>query len=206
MHSTSRMLLLAAACLMGHSAVLRAQTIEDGYMLARHELRTAILYSHDSWDQYWEGARKRSNDNIGTLTTQTAAWTANYGVTDRLNVLTIVPYVSTHASKGVLTGMEGFQDLTVAAKYRLLEKSFTSYGTLRAMAALSGAVPLSRYTPDFQPLSIGTASKRVAGRTTLHFQAERGWLLDASAAYTWRDNVSLDRSSYFTDGRLFLTN
>ena len=100
---------------------LRAQTIEDGVLMPRGDFCTGFLYQHDRWDEYWEGTLKRDNGNIGTLTTQSVAWVGNYGVTDRLNVIAMLPYVWTDASQGVLNGMSGFQDLTVAAKYNLLD-------------------------------------------------------------------------------------
>ena len=65
---------------------------------------------------------------------------------------------------------------------------------------------MTDYTPDFQPLSIGSASKRVAGRFTVNLHAEPGWYLNGSTAYAWRSTVTLDRPFYFTDGQLFLTN
>ncbi len=188
------------------SSPLQAQTIDDGIMMGKHLLFTGDLYSHDSWDQYWEGTLKRVNGNIGTVTTQTDLWSANYGVTDRLNVIANIPYVWTRASQGVLTGMRGFQDITLAGKYRFLERPATKYGSLRAIAVVAGGIPLTNYTPDLLPLSIGLASKRVSGRLTLNFQSRPGWFLNGSTAYTWRGNVTLDRPYYFTDGQLFLTN
>jgi hypothetical protein len=92
----------------------------------------------------------------------------------------MLPYVWTEASDGVLQGQDGFQDVTVAAKFRLLQ-------------------------PDFYPLSIGSASERAAVRAIVHFRMTEGWFLTGSAAYTWRGNVTLDRPSYFTDGQLYLT-
>jgi hypothetical protein len=191
---------------MGSLAGAHAQTVEDQFMLKRREFLTGLSYSHDRWEEYWEGGLKRVNGNIGTITTQTATWTANYGLTDRVNVITSVPYVWTRASLGVLHGMEGFQDLTMAAKLRLFQKSFGSSGSLLALGAISGSIPVHDYSPDFLPLSIGTAGKRVSGRLTLNYRAEPGWFLNGSAAYTWRDTVRLDRDSYFTNGRLFMTN
>jgi Putative MetA-pathway of phenol degradation len=196
-----------ACVLIGLTApCLRAQTIEDGLLLPRKTLVTGVLYSHDSWDHYWEGTLKRVNGNIGTVTTQTAVWSGSYGVSNRLNLIANVPFVSTAASQGVLQGMSGLQDLTLAAKYRLLETPFTEVGSIRAIAVLSGSIPLSRYTPDFQPLSIGLASKRVSGRFTADFRAKLGWFLTGSTAYTWRGKVTLDRPYYYTDGQLFLSN
>jgi hypothetical protein len=187
-------------------ASLHAQTVDDGIMIRKNYLFSGTVYTHDSWSDYWEGALKRDNGNIGTVTTQTTTWSANYGLTDRLNLIAAVPYVWTSASQGVLHGMKGFQDITVAAKYSFLEREISKFGHLRAIAVLAGGIPLTSYTPDFQPLSIGLASKRIGGRFTLNFQSRPGWFLSGSTAYTWRGNVKLDRPYYFTENQLFLTN
>jgi hypothetical protein len=101
--------------------------------------------------------------------------------------------------------MSGVQDLSVAVKYSLLETGFTSQGTLRTIVVASAGTPIGDYTPDFLPLSIGSASNRLGGRLTLHFTARQGWFVDASAAYTWRGKVELDRPAYFTDGQLHMS-
>jgi hypothetical protein len=196
---------VSLALLASSAPPLRAQTIDDGIMMPKKALCTGFLYMHDSWDQYWEGTLKRGNGNIGTITTDTLAWTGNYGVTHRLNVIAMAPYVWTKASQGVLHGMSGFQDVTLAAKYNLLETPFTSQGSLRTILVASAGAPLSDYTPDFYPLSIGSASKRFSGRMTLSFEAKKGWFITASGAYTWRDMVTLDRPAYFTDGELHMS-
>jgi hypothetical protein len=186
-------------------APLAAQTIEDGIMLEKGALLTGPLYSQDSWNEYWEGGLKRNNGNIGELTTRTGSWFASYGLTTRWNVIAVVPHVRTHASQGVLHSMSGFQDLTLAAKYSFLEKPSMPIGSLRAIAAVTAVIPMSDYTPDFYPMSIGTAAQRVAGRGTVHLQTEPGLFASGSASYAWRSTVTLDRPFYFTDGRLFLT-
>ena len=185
---------------------VQAQTIDDGLLLPRRALGVGVLYGHDSWSQYWEGDLKRANGNIGTVTTQSVTWVAGYGVTDRLSVIALLPYVWTHASQGPLHGMDGLQDITLAAKYQLFTTPFTDRGTLRAMVVGAAGIPASNYTPDFQPLSIGLASRQFSGRFTLNFQAHRGWFLNGSAAYTWRAKVTLERPAYYTDGQLFLSN
>ena len=60
--------------------------------------------------------------------------------------------------------MDGFQDVTVAVKYNLLETPFTGNGSLRALVVASAGAPATDYTPDFLPLSIGLASRRFSGR------------------------------------------
>ena len=194
-------LVLLALC----AASLRAQTLEDGILVPKKDLMTGFLYTHDSWDRYWEGTLKRGNGNIGTVSTQSVTFYADYGLTRKLNVIATLPYVWTGASQGVLHGMSGFQDVTLAAKYNLLETALTGAGSLRAVVIASASAPVGDYTPDFLPLSIGSASNRFSGRLVLRFEAKRGWFVDGSAAYTWRGNVKLDRGSYFTDDRLFLS-
>ena len=184
----------------------RAQTLDDGMLLPRGALGAGLLYTHDRWTEYWEGTLKRDNGNIGALTTQSVTWMAGYGLTRRLSVLGTLPYVWTQASQGPLQGMQGLQDLTLAVKYQLLETPFTGRGSVRAIVVGVAALPITDYTPDYQPLSIGLGSRCASGRFTLMFQANEGWFLNGSAAYSWRARVKLDRPAYYTNGQLYLTN
>ena len=197
-------LVLGALVTLLTTASLRAQTPEDGLMMSKRSLCTGFLYSHDSWSEYWEGTLERGNGNIGRVTTESIQWYGVYGITDRVNVAATVPYVETGASAGTLHGMKGFQDLTLAAKFTLLTKSSKS-GTFRTFVVGSLGLPLTDYTPDFLPLSIGLGSRRAAGRLTLNYQAVQGWYFNGSASYTRRGNIHLDREAYYTDGQLYLT-
>ncbi|MDB4872271.1 MAG: hypothetical protein JWL97_3275 [Gemmatimonadales bacterium] len=183
-----------------------AQSIDDGSTMPKGSLSAGVLYSHDSWDQYWEGTLKRTNGNIGTLTTQSVTFVGGYSVTDRLSVMASLPYIWTHASQGVLHDMNGVQDLALAAKFRLLSTGPSAHGTFSAFVAGVAALPTSSYTPDFYPLSIGTAGRRAAGHLVLGFQSNSAWFANASASYMWCNNVRLNRSSYYTNGQLYLTN
>jgi hypothetical protein len=197
--------LLVPVLLALGAASLRAQTVDDSLMMPRQQLCTGFVYTHDAWDRYWEGTLERGNGNIGTVSTQSVSWMGTYGVTDRLNVIAMVPFVWTKASAGTLSGMDGVQDLTMAVKWNALTTGLTRLGTLRAFVVASGGVPLSDYTPDFQPMSIGLASRRAAGRLTLNFQTNDGWFVEGTSAYTWRGKVRLDRPNYYTDGQLFFS-
>jgi len=183
---------------------LHAQTIDDGVLVDRGELRTGYMFTFDSWSDYWEGALKRRNGNIGTITTHVNSLVANYGVTDRLNVIADVPHVSTDASQGVLHGSRGFQDLTVSAKYKMLEHEGAP-GVLRGFVVLSLGVPMTEYNLELLPLSIGIGSTRVGARGTLHLHLRNGWFVNGSAAHTWRGDVTLDRPYFFTDGEFTMS-
>jgi hypothetical protein len=198
---TASLVLLAAAL----AAPLHAQTIDDGIMMASHALQVGDIYTHDSWNLYWEGALKRDNGNIGTVTTQSNAQTVRYGFTNRVTFIGSVPFVWTRPSQGVLQPQRGMQDLMLGGKYSFLERSSPTRGLVRAIFALEGALPLSNYTPDFAPLSIGNHSPRLAGRLTLNYQTNPGLYLNGTTAYWRRADVTLDRPYYFTEDQLFLT-
>jgi hypothetical protein len=201
-----RKALLLAALLVGAGSVgLHAQTIDDAITVPGRTIFGGFIYSHDSWDHYWEGPLKRVNGNLGTVSTMTSTLTAVYGVTDRLNVFANIPFVSTNASQGVLASQHGWQDITFAAKYRIINRRVTKLGSISVLGAVFGGFPLTDYSPDFQPLSIGLGSRRVGGRVTVNYQTRHGWYLNGTTAYTWRGAVTLDRPYYFTDNQLFFT-
>jgi hypothetical protein len=190
--------LCAGAALVLLAAPVRAQTIDDGVMVAGRELLTGNSYTFDTWDEYWEGVLKRTNANIGTITTKVNVWHANYGLADRLNVIGMVPYVWTTPSQGVLHGFQGFQDLTLALKWKAIERSSSSLGSLGAFAVVSAGIPLTDYNPELLPLSIGLGSTRVSWRGTVNYHMPSGWFINESAAYSWRSQVQLDRPYFFT--------
>src|SRR5688572_6759480 len=173
--------LCAGAALVLLAAPAHAQTIDDGVMVAGRELLTGNSYTFDTWDEYWEGALKRTNANIGTITTKVNAWHANYGLADRLNVIGMVPYVWTRPSQGYLHGIQGLQDLTLGLKWKAIERSSPSVGSFGAFAVVSAGIPLTDYNPELLPLSIGLGSTRVSWRGTVNYQMPSGWFVNESA-------------------------
>lgn len=184
---------------------LQAQTLTDGLMMSKKQLCTGLLYTNDQWTNYWEGELKRDNGNIGTITTQSITWVGNYGISNKLNVIAMLPYIKTEASEGTLMGMEGFQDISLGLKYNFFKKDFEK-SSFKTFGVLNFSTPLSNYTPDFLPLSIGTQTTNIAYRVTTYFKLKQGWFVNASPGYTWRSNTKLDRPSYFDGNDFYLSN
>jgi hypothetical protein len=200
----NRILLIAfSICLLSFHS--KAQTMNDGLMMPAKSLCTGFFYGHDQWKNYWEGSLKRDNLNIGKLTTQSVMWYGVYGISKKLNVYGILPYVWTKASLGTLQSMQGVQDLTLGAKYNLL-KTEAGTGNFTVFASGSFSTPMSDYTPDFLPLSIGLATTNLSGRGTINYSMKNGFYVNTSGGYTWRSNVKLDRPAYYTDGAYYSTN
>lgn len=182
---------------------LFAQTDLDGIMMAKKNLCVGPTYGHSSWKKYWEGTLLRTNENLGTVSASSFMLMGNYGITDNLNVVFGLPYIKTKASAGTLHGLKGIQDLSVFIKYRFYNKEFSKF-RLSSMAQIGVSAPMSNYTPDFLPLSIGLHSKNVMGRIIADVQ-HKNLFATGSFQYMVRSNVKLDRTSYYSD-RLYLTN
>lgn len=180
-----------------------AQTDLDGIMMNKNQFCNGFMYTYSSWENYWEGTLKRNNENLGTVSNQSVMYMANYGITNNLNVMVGLPYVSTKASAGTLHGMKGVQDLSLFVKYR---KKLLQRGGQKLYGFLTGgfSTPVSDYVIDHLPLSVGLGSKQLMGRVMLDYQHKR-LSITGSATYVRRSNVTIDRNSYY-DTELHLTN
>ncbi len=192
--------------MVGSLVTVHGQTplMTDGRMMPGKIFGNGIFYGHDSWKNYWEGTLKRDNQNIGTLTTQSITYMGAYGINDKISIIAMVPYVWTKASGGTLSGMQGVQDLTVAAKYNFFKKDYEHSG-LKFFALGSFSTPLTDYNKDLLPMSIGLGTTNLAARLTASY-SYKSWYANASGAYTCRSNTSLDRPAYYTNGQLYSTN
>jgi hypothetical protein len=174
-----------------------AQTDVDGIMMAKNNFCTGFQYSYSNWDHYWEGKLKRTNLNLGHISTQMVGWMGNYGITNKLNVLFSVPYVWTRASAGTLHGVNGVQDLSLSLKYRVLQSKIGK-GKLGVIALGGYSLPVTDYVADYQPLAIGLRSQNLTARITGDYEVNK-LFVTATAAYVHRRNIKIDRDYYFTD-------
>ncbi len=180
-----------------------AQTDQDALMMAKGDFCTGPMYQYSSWKNYWEGTLKRDNLNIGTVSTQMLGIMGNYGVTKKLNVLFNVPFVKTNANAGQWKGQSGMQDISVWLKYAaVVKKKGNTRFTAIGLAGFS--TPLSNYSVDQLPLSIGLGSTNLSLRAMADYQMGK-WFATASATYVLRSNVELDRTAYYTTAMHYTT-
>ena len=187
----SLLLLLTASI---HSAL--AQTDIDGIMMTKKNLCIGPMYGYSSWKKYWEGTLKRENLNLGTVSSQMFSVMGAYGVTDKINILFAVPYVTTKASAGTLHGMKGFQDASLWVKYMPLETKIGK-GDLSVYGLAGVSAPLSNYVADYLPLSLGLRSKTLSLRAMADYQVGK-LFATLSGTYVFRDNIKIDRDEYYT--------
>ncbi|MDT8887018.1 hypothetical protein PQG44_04990 [Aquirufa sp. LEPPI-3A] len=192
------LLLLCLVLITGQAAM--AQMPHDGIYMNKKLACGAVIYGNSSWTNFWENQLFRDNKNIGRLTTESVSAMLAYGITKKLNVIAVVPYVRTNASKGNLMGQEGLQDASLWLKV----KGYAAHGlTLHGVVGLS--VPVSNYVPDFLPMSIGIGSKALITRGMISYDLPKHLYLNSSIAYQMRSNVRADRDGYLAGSRFYNT-
>jgi hypothetical protein len=174
----------------------KAQTDIDGLMMEKNFFCVGPTAGYSSWKNYWEGTLKRENLNLGKVSTTNFMLMGNYGITSKLNVLFGLPYVKTKASAGNLAGQKGLQDLSLLVKWVAYQKHIAK-GDLKAILMGGYSTPVSNYTADFLPMSIGLHSKNGTFRVMADYQRNH-WFATASCAYIARSNVTIDRYTYYT--------
>ncbi|HQY12621.1 MAG TPA: hypothetical protein PK133_10430 [Ferruginibacter sp.] len=173
-----------------------AQTDIDGLMMQKNFFCVGPTAGYSSFKNYWEGTLKRDNLNMGRVSATNFMIMGNYGITNRLNVLFGLPYIKTKASAGQMAGQKGLQDLSLWVKWVGYEKHIAK-GDLQAIIIGGYSTPVSNYSPDILPLSIGLHSRAATIRLMADYQ--RGhWFGTASYSYVARNNVKLDRYTYYT--------
>jgi hypothetical protein len=187
---------LITALLCCQLNTVAAQTDMDAIMMEKNAFCVGPMYSYSSWKNYWEGTLKRENLNLGKVSTQMFGLMGNYGISRKLNALFSAPYIKTKASAGTLHGLDGVQDLSLFLKWRPLQKKLGS-GRLSLFAIGGVSFPLTNYVADFLPLSIGLHSKTASARAMIDYE-RNSLFATGSATYVLRDNVKIDRDTYYT--------
>jgi hypothetical protein len=184
------------ACFILCMLNVSAQTDMDGIMMRKNNFCSGFQYSYSSWDHYWEGTLKRNNENLGTVSTQMIGYMGSYGITNKINALFSLPWVKTKASDGTLHGQDGLQDLSLAVKYNAYERKIAG-ADLKLIGVASFSFPVTNYVADFLPMSIGMRSKNLTLRVIGDYEIKQ-FFVTGAAAYVYRSNMKIDRSSYYT--------
>ncbi len=187
---------LVTACLVVTNLSTIAQTDIDGLVMEKNAFCVGPMAGISSWKNYREGTLKRDNANLGTVSTTSFNLMGNYGLSKKINLLFGVPYIKTKASAGQLKGLSGLQDLSLWLKWKALSRKIRR-SRLNVFAISGYSFPVSGYTADFLPMSIGLESKTLSLRAMADYQSG-AWFGTISGTYVRRSNIRLDRYAYYT--------
>lgn len=179
-----------------------AQTSLDALMMPKGEICVAVLYEDAKWDRYWEGSFLRNNANVGTFSRKSILPMLVGGITDKVNVIVSLPYVSTSATGGQMAGVDGIQDFGISLKAQLIERNFEK-SKLMLFSNLSFSTPASNYLSDYLPFSLGFGARELGIRAIGQYELEKGAYLRASASYLHRGTTEAERNFYYQDGAFY---
>lgn len=183
----------------------KAQTPSDAAMMKKREACFAITYDQGSFDQYWEGTYLRSNEIIAKVKRTTIMPMIAIGILDNLNFYVGVPYVKTQSDEpngGQLQGVKSFQDLSIAVKYRALNKDIGN-GTLALFAAGGFSTPITNYLSDYRPYSLGNGTDEWSLRGIAQYKLNMGLYVRLMGGHLFRGQTQAERDFYYNNGAYY---
>lgn len=187
------------------STPLQAQTPSDSWMMKKKEICIALTYDRGHFDEYWEGSLLRTNETIATVSRKTIMPMVAIGIFNDLNFYVAVPYVKTESSNpngGLFQGAKGFQDLSLAVKYRAINKTMGN-GKLEIFAAGGFSTPISNYLSDYRPYSIGNGTDEWSLRAIAQYRLSNGLYLRTMAGHFFRGQTKAERDFYYNNGSYY---
>ncbi len=188
----------------GHKTIL-AQSTTDGFMMAKGNLCIVGDYSHDSWKKYWEGTKKRESHYVGTFNSESVNVMFGLGIVDNLLLTGSLPYIWKSSTEFYNSGQNGFQDLGIGLKWKSIEKHIPG-GDISFQPSVSVSFPVSDYIPDMMPYSIGNQSETFSGNALVHYAMEKNFYVTLQWGYIYRNNITIDATSYYYNEKLYYTN
>lgn len=187
---------------LSHLPSVKAQLPFDEVMMGKGEICFAGMYEHSSWNTYWEGSYLRENANIGTFTRQMAMPMLAMGLSQKINLIASLPYISTKASGGTQVGQSGIQDLSISVKVDWLQKQLGN-GRLLFLTNVHYSTPVGNYLSDYMPFSIGVGAPELGLRGIGVYKMDNGLVFRAALAYLWRGQTEIERDYYYQDGSVY---
>jgi hypothetical protein len=154
---------------------LHAQGPLDGYMKGRGNLDLAPSFSYMHAPDF-AGANNVRYDE--PYTGYMLSLFAEYGITDRFDVVATVPYIIT-------SGQKGLQDGGFYAKYQILKTKAGQQGQIRFIGGLGASFPLSGYEP-VAASALGQRAVAVPARGILQWDTKWGPFVNLTGGYNWR--------------------
>ncbi|MBK8969111.1 MAG: transporter [Lewinellaceae bacterium] len=184
---------------------LRAQTPADAIMMEPRQFCGALLYDRAAFNEYWEGKTLRENGTIETVSRNAGTAMFAYGLIGQLNLIAGLPWVQTNSSEpngGKFAGASGLQDISLALKYRFLNKQLGK-GKLALLTTLGFSTPVSNYLSDYRPYSIGFGAPELSLRGIVQYELYNGFYARTALAHLWRGQTEAERDYYYNNGSYY---
>lgn len=190
---------LITSVIMFLPALIMAQSPLSGFMKNKGEGAAVVTYSSENYDKVFLVPSEIDGVPVfNDVEVQSVSLYAEYGITDKLNVIVNLPYIKAegNASEQVLAnnGFEntrkGLQDLKLYLKYDLKSFDFAN-SRLNFMGALGLETPLGDYAVDEglqSIIAIGNRSTTVNATGIFMYKLNSGFFTTGQVGYSVKSN------------------
>lgn len=181
------------------------QTPSDAILMPKHQACVLLNYDHSSFNEYWEGTLLRGNQTIETVNRITVLPMIAVGILDKLDVYIGLPYIKTSSTVpngGKFAGVSGFQDISLSAKYRVLDTDHKK-GKFNLFTTLGFSTPATNYLSDYMPYSLGFGASQITTRAIAQYKLNTGLYFRLSGAYLFRGYTEAERDYYYNEGSYY---
>lgn len=187
-HKAARVL-TAAACTAFLYGSAAAQDIMDSFTRGAGNTDIAITVTSESYDQMWMGSQEMPLPaELGKISTTSINIFAAHGITDDIDLVASLPYVSATAD-GNGNGppdQSDFQDGTLLLKWRPWHAALGESASFDLATGLGITGPLADYVAD-APVAVGHRSTNVELRGVGRFSLQSGPFAALTLGYSRRD-------------------
>jgi len=168
-----------------------AQGLVSGWMQGKGRSAVALTGFTESYNRYYVDKQQTYNPQLGTITTSGISLYLGAGITDWLDIVANIPYVSASSNAGFWETISGMQDLQVGIKILPLSIDIEE-SHLNVIVAGIFSTPMLNY-PNDAPVTIGHQASGIDGRIAAQLMTPAGVFAMAQMGYSARGKVMLDR-------------
>ena len=173
------------------SSIAHSQGLVSGWMQGKGKTAAALNGFTEAYTRYYVGQQQTNNPQLDQITMSGVTLYLGAGITDWLDIVVNVPYVSASSTGGLWETVSGMQDLQAGLKIRPLSL-YIDESRLDLIVGGVFTTPISNYVPD-SPVTIGHQATGIDGRIVAQYTTNHGLFMMAGIGYMARGTVALDR-------------
>lgn len=168
-----------------------AQQLISGFTQGKGHSSVVLSYTRERYDEFYLGKTKTAIAMAGQdrVVVESANLYAAYGLTDKLDLIANLPYISSKSrdlSNNQKILERNLQNATVALAYQALKK-LSNAGSFSATGALALSTPLSRYRTNIIN-AIGNRATQIDPSLLLQYKFTNGLFVNGQGGYSFRTN------------------
>lgn len=182
---------LLITCMLSTLQTAMAQHLVDGFSQGKGKFAVALSYTKENFDEFYLGEKKTpiSIRGLDKIITQSVNLYAAYGLTDRIDIVVNIPYISSKSRRlleNQKVSEENLQNGALVIEWKAFQRD-GSTGAFSLTGALGLSTPLSNYRTNLI-YGIGNQSSHINPSLLLQYKFENGLFLNGQGGYSFRTN------------------